>query len=298
MSLRSILAIAGTGLLMAPLALAAPTPLLISEVYFDADDETFGDADETGEFVEIFNPTGAPVALDDYYISDVQTYWNLPAQDATPGILDGAGSGDFCLRFPAGATIPAGGVVVVFNGGINWTTREGGLAITPGTVSYEAFNSSPAIADMLQASTGASTLSFTNGGEFIVLFHWDGASDLVTDIDFVQYAAPAGANLYLLKTSANTVDGPDGDAIASAYANEGPSGTNAPGAGTSNDNDSIIRTTIVEAGESATGGNGIGGANEPTENLGTSFTLTAANGATPGSFPSSLPTELSSFSIN
>ena len=57
------------------------------------------------EFVEIYNPTDAAVALDDYYLADVPSYYLVPAG------LRVVASSDFVVRFPAGASLggPAGG---------------------------------------------------------------------------------------------------------------------------------------------------------------------------------------------
>src|SRR5207253_299487 len=64
------------------------------------------------EFIEIANRGTAAVDLSNYYLSDNASYytiasgmpWNPPTMN--PGT-------DFLARFPAGAMIPPGGVVVV-----------------------------------------------------------------------------------------------------------------------------------------------------------------------------------------
>ena len=47
---------------------AAPDHLLLTEICVTP---------TAGEFIEIFNPTGAPVPLDDYYITDITDYYNI-----------------------------------------------------------------------------------------------------------------------------------------------------------------------------------------------------------------------------
>src|SRR5690242_16169331 len=62
---------------------AAGPHLLLSEIALTPD---------TGEFIEIVNPTGATVDLSTYYLSDNGGYWKLP--QATPNL----GASDFIAR--------------------------------------------------------------------------------------------------------------------------------------------------------------------------------------------------------
>src|SRR5262245_46597535 len=68
------------------------------------------------ELIEITNPSTVAVSLDNYYLSDYNTstsgYWALPT---APGALPIPGSpliNDWCVKFPAGATIAAGATKV------------------------------------------------------------------------------------------------------------------------------------------------------------------------------------------
>ena len=131
---------------------------------------------------------------------------------------------------------------------------------------------------LLAMDTGA--FSLTNGGEAVTLFEWDQASDLVVDHDFVSYNAPSAGNTFLPRAGTETVDGPDVDTTASTYAADGAVGSLAPVVAMSNSNLSVARNTATETGEAATGGNGDGGEDEPTEDAATTFSSDSL--ATPG----------------
>ncbi len=120
----------------------------------------------TDEFIEIYNPTGEPVDLTNYYLSDDEdyalyagTFGNGPA----PNII----SFDFIAQFPAGEMINAGQVVVIAFDGAEFDTTFGFKA------DYEINGTDPSTPDMLQSDVGASA-GLTNLGENACLFYWDG----------------------------------------------------------------------------------------------------------------------------
>lgn len=241
--------------------------------------------DESAEFVEIFNPTPNPVDLTNIYLTDINTYHLLPA---TPAGLSGAVS-DHLLKFPDGTILPSGGVAVV-------TCHANRLAIQyfsgdianygagPAKLLFEVAESNAGVPNMVTLNTNASAgsntnLSHTNGGEFTVLFRWDGASDLVQDLDMVAWGNASGPNAYAPK-SLITVDGPDVDGDASAYANEAGSQANLTVNASAPAN--MVRTTTEETDEVATGGNGLTGHDETTESISVTWVGTADSAATPG----------------
>ena len=57
--------------------------------------------------------------------------------------------------------------------------------------------------------------ALTNASELVMLFAWDGVSDLVKDVDYVYYGG-ASANGPVNKTG-QTVDGPYANATGTAY---------------------------------------------------------------------------------
>ena len=113
-------------------------------------------------------------------------------------------------------------------------------------------------------------------GEKIALFTWDGASDLVQDVDIVQVEGIIAAG----KTDKTgiSIDGPDADTAPSTYQADTPAAQQAEIARAG----ALItqRMDLLETGEVKTAGNGISGNDETSEPLDQTW-VTAAT-ATPG----------------
>jgi hypothetical protein len=170
----------------------------------------------TNELIEIHNPGLTAVDLSKYYLTDswfsggsgVVSYHSIPAGPPALG-----SNTDFIVKFPAGASIPAGGtiVVAVYGPGVDSTFGAG-------TADYEITSVSGSIPDMVNASTQnvtANATTLTNGNEFIMLFFWDGASDNVCDVDYVTWGTSSGTSR--VDKTGLSVDGPDGDALSTSY---------------------------------------------------------------------------------
>ncbi|MDJ0835678.1 MAG: hypothetical protein QNK37_04125 [Acidobacteriota bacterium] len=233
-----------SGLLFAAAALAGDDHLLLTEAVVTP---------TAAEFVEIFNPTGAPIALDDVYLSDDADYALLPGASGA-GPAPSISSSDFIVRFPPGSSLGAGAVAVVAMDGLAYEATYGSKA------DYELKGTDGATPDMIATNLGAGA-GLTNSGEALVLFSWDGSSDLVADLDMVQIGTPSASNM-LADKSGLMVDGPDGDSSASAYAAEAasiPSQAGDPGPGVS------TKRIRFESGFEAAGGNGLTGDDESSE---------------------------------
>jgi hypothetical protein len=211
------------------------------------------------EYVEICNPTGIAVELDKYYVSDdwfsgavpATGYHQLPAPAYSIPITS-----DFTAGFPAGTVVPPGGVYTVAADGA-------GFLATYGIAPDFELNPTSGATDMVIVS-GNSPLSLallTNTSEMVMLFHWDEASDNVCDVDYVQWGVLASGN-GVDKTGV-AIDGPDPDAIATAYlADTPPAGQTfvaAPGGGAS-----IQRQSCQESPELAPGNGCVPGGPTPT----------------------------------
>lgn len=174
----------------APPAVAGTT-LVLSEVVL---------APNQGEFVEIYNPTAAAVALTGYYVTDSGNYFTLPAGGA-------AATSDFIAKFPAGASIGPH------------------TAITVAIDTAAMFQATYATAPTYSIGSGTMTLvsgsapSLTNAGEIVALFYWDGQSDLVKDVDLLLAGVPSVGN-GLVDKSGVAQDGPDAGTTTSAYATD------------------------------------------------------------------------------
>ncbi|MGH1366946.1 MAG: hypothetical protein ACRBF0_25530, partial [Calditrichia bacterium] len=181
---------------------------------------------------------------------------------------------DFVAQFPAGSSIPAGEVLVIAFSGLGFETEYGFKA------DYEIIGDDAGTPDMALLFGGPSP-GITNGGESAVLFFWDGATDLVTDVDAANIGTPSSTN-DIGDKSAISVDGPDADTIASTYLADAltmPFQAGDPGFGFS-----TKRIALEGANEVNGGGNGITGDDETTENIAVTWdaTFTAPDPGTAG----------------
>lgn len=235
--------------------------LLISEIVV-----TPGDA----ELIEIFNPTGATVDLSDYYISDNSAYWRMAT--GVPWAPMGTADTDFVARFPAGATIAPGAVRVIAaspNYALAWSTCPDFYLSSTGTGVTCGGSSVPAMRVPANGSVGATFGSLiTNSREMVILFRWSGSTAApVFDVDYVTWGPTFGDDTRVDKT------GITGYLPDTARASQVP----APAPDTAGQS---VERCGVEVGERATGGNGVVGHDETSEQLGTSFRIQAT--PTPG----------------
>lgn len=261
----------------------APTHIVLSEITLQRG---------TKEFIEIYNPTGAAVDLTNYYLSDDHEYWRLPATFSSLG----AGAQDhpsinpdfdFILKFPNGASIAPGEVQVI---ALDHSEFMSGYAMEP---DYSYLNTTGLDVGMVDPSGDSGTIlvgatpSLTNGGESVILFYWDGASDLVQDVDMINVGVPSAPNTVTSKAG-EMVDGPDADEAFSSYVLESALIGNTDG--TAGDNFSHKRI-LLEAGAEPQDGtsNGITGDDEAGEDFRITWDNTATFSApTPGVVPKSL----------
>jgi len=228
-----------------------------------------------GEFIEIFNPNASPVDLTNYFLSDVAfdggpEYYYHVVQGVTGGSF-----GDFNSKFPNGATIGADEhQIIALNGDADFMTTYG---INPTyEIDQAEFQSGPpdAIPDMLETHPGSiygpdssHNPGLTNGDEMIMLYYWDGMSDLVGDVDYVLYnfASPTPNDEAVDKTGI-TIDGPDPDATGTTYLNDTPL-ANQLSALSPTSGFSTQRTDYGEGAQVMSGGNGVTGADETSEDM-------------------------------
>jgi subtilisin family serine protease len=185
--------------------------LLVSEVGMRGFNSAVTDS---AEFIEIHNPTAATIDLSTYYLSDVNGYAALPVA----GNVDLAGTNtDFAMRFPAGATIAPGATQVIAVDGARYK-RNTGVDAT-----YRMFNAgggATTALPMVDVATNKGSGypgfgSLTNAAEFVWLFRWDGAADLVCDVDLVYWGSGTSSNTPALKSGCQ--DGPDAGSSTSCY---------------------------------------------------------------------------------
>jgi len=225
-------------------------------------------APQSKQYISIFNPTGSTVDLTNYYISDNNTYYLI----TTGGQVIQAS--DFLLRFPASSTIASGATMNIAVSANDYSTAFG---IYP-EYEFGKYNLNGSIPDLEGTATISS--AFSSSSEMLVLFYWNGSSDLVQDVDYVAY----GITTSLFSDKSGIMVG------SSTYVNDVPVASQqfvtAPISGKC-----AKRTVTSESGETSTGGNGITNHNETSETFSTVFITT--DNANP-SFPA-LPVEMTSF---
>jgi len=247
---------------LAALYAPASAHLLVTEVGYDTVDET----SPTSEFVEILNPDAAPVSLGNV--------WLVGDEDAYPYLVNGPVASitlnNFIYRFPS-VTIAANEVVVVCQDSDAFLAEFypiGGMSdflAQPGAqrlLEVTQDGAADGVTDMIPwGSNPAGTLSMANNGECVGLVTWDGASDLVKDLDWTCWLTttfiPNKDVDYPLG-----IDGPDPDLETRFFANDLGTGLPAPD---SPQGSSIHRTSLLEKSEVTTGGNGVNGHDETSE---------------------------------
>ena len=255
----------------------------------------------SGEFVEIFNPNDQPVDLTNIYITDA-TLSNDPRYinivDPETNFPGGGSNTDFHARFPAGAMIMPGEYQTIAT---NATGSEGflnTLGVLPTYEMREDADSPDNIPDMLPAFPGSidtvGNTQLSNGGEVIILYFWDGESDLVQDLDYVVW----GDGVEASDKTGLSIDGPDVDSETTEYLAETPlvlqqvvsTETHPTG-------ESFQRIDLTEGQEVQMGSNGILGDDETSENLATTFGVgtvspnaAASDDVTPAGLPEAQPT--------
>ncbi|HMB53229.1 MAG TPA: lamin tail domain-containing protein, partial [Thermoanaerobaculia bacterium] len=238
---------------------AAADRLLLTEIVVTPTD---------AELIEIHNPNGFAVDLSDYYVTDATFanggvfYYNV----VTGNLADAGGGGfsDFHARFPDGASIGAGEYQTIAIAGSDAFFAEHGVA--PDYELFEDGGGPDAVPDMREALPGSinGQGGLTNSGEVVILYFWDGATDLVTDVDYALWGDKDEA---VSKTGVS-IDGPDADAIASSYqADTSVGAQDVIALGGHANGDSFTRKDLAEGAETQSGGNGAGGADETSEDL-------------------------------
>lgn len=230
----------------------------------------------TSEFIEIYNPTGDIISLDNYYLSDKHTrYYYLVRQKTEPDFISEKAL-DFVIRFPPGHSLAPGSFAVIVDeaGEFLQAYPKAAAHLSGGGFQlFEAVDTDASVPDMIsQASRMVFSISFI---EPLILFYWDGVSDLVQDVDIVVWGNDED---FLVDKSGRSFDSDfDNDEKATEYAHDHASMIpRDDGQGGNNFLQDlaikrIIRPRGSEIGEISKGGNGIHGHHETSEDLSLSF---------------------------
>ena len=143
----------------------APDHVVISEVLYRPSGQTTGNR----EWVELYNPTGQAINLADWYLGDA----------AAPGEY-GAG----LYRFPAGAVLPAGGVIVIAQQAADFQP-VGGFTRPHYEFLIDPGRDDPTVPNMVPAGAWSGFgFKLGDGGDKVILRDANGV-----DVDVVVYGA-------------------------------------------------------------------------------------------------------------
>jgi len=214
-----------------------------------------------GSYIKLQNPTAETMVLSDYYLTDAtdtgagKFYYLLP----TANDYWSADVFDFILRFPDGYSIAAGADLVI--GVYDSTTYQSEYASFPDLTIQESFR--PAVA----GSPSKPVMPFNvldTANETLVLFKWDSIATVVLDIDYLIWGNTSHA---IDKTG--TGDYLDDTPVASQSFMP-----------IHVDNEKLLRTTD-EGSETTSGGNGISGHDETSEDLATTWQVVPLSSGKP-----------------
>ncbi len=229
------------------------------------------------EFIEITNTGDGVIDLSNVYLTDATfagggTYY----YQVVLGAGGGGGFGDFHARFPDGASIAPGEYQTISLAGSDSFSTEFGIDPT-----YELFEDgavADGVPDMREAFPGSigGQGGLSNSGEVVILYSWDGASDLVQDVDYAVW----GDKVEAVDKTGVAIDGPDADGTTSTYLPDTAiDSQDVLALGSHSFGNSWQRVDLAEGTEVQSGGNGATGSDETSENLSGTWTESAP---TPG----------------
>ena len=215
-----------------------------------------------GEYVEISNPTESAVDLTNYYLTDgtdgtlLRYYYKLASEG---NFYWSEASTDFICRFPSGYTLAPGAAIKI-------SLRDNSA--------YESvYGQTPDISlddDMLSVSEESDTKGnpgspkLHNSSETLILFYWDGSSELVKDVDYLIW----GSNYFAINKTNVLEYLPD---------TFGPNQSLMPVHG---ENEKLVRLDkSSEGGETQANSNGITGHDETSEPLADTWTTASLTSA-------------------
>ncbi len=235
------------------------------------------------KFIEILNRNDFNLELSIYYLSNVNDYWKFV--NSATGDRGSAGSGSaFNARFPEGAVIPANSRQII---AIKSTDFESAYGTKP---DYELLASDTTIPDMRKPDANGifgpsaeldqipDTSDLVDTSSSLILYYWDQFSDLIDDCDIANWGPTDTVRVD--KTGAS-IDGPDANADTSAFKADTATGSQDVISETAHEEgNSYQREDNTEGAETKTGGNGMFGHDETSEDL--SNTWSSDKAAAPG----------------
>ena len=200
------------------------------------------------EMIEIFNPTSEEIDLSNYYLSDQKEYYNwINNQNLN------LSNQDFIIKFPDESFI----------------SSQGTFTITTNSISefnlYYGYDPDLSLVDtQFDLSSIGTNANLSNSQEVLILFYWDGISNLVQDVDYFLWGGIAQA---VHKTTDDGYQFDDTSADFQVFKRNYSSSAYS--------DSTYVRQGIEEIDEISTLGNGITGHDETSENFSLSWDVQA-----------------------
>ena len=208
---------------------------------------------DAAESFSIYNPTDSPIDLTNYYICDDEEYYKMQTEgDMSPS----SSIGGFTVQFPDITISPGDTFHIVLNENYNDFYGED---FVPDLIMYGSENNS--MLETESGSIGFSNNKIAESSELIILFKWDGTNgNLIQDIDYFLWGA---YQTPLNKTAIST------------YQNDTPTDNQMYFEEVTEKYYAYSRIGTNEISEIQTGGNGIAGHDETSENFRESWEISA-----------------------
>ncbi len=220
------------------------------------------------EFIEIFNPNfNNSTLLEDYYLTDHGDFTTADGlqKNGYIRIVKGAGAlqvdkNDFLLRFPPNTWIHAREYLTIAFDSEDFEKRYNELP------RFEVVSAHSTVPNMKIIKLGQGLPGLEDAGDMVLLFRWNGESNLVQDVDYVFW----GATGFIDKS-----DIPIEGSIKQTYRNETPIAEQVP---ISRGLHPLLkswqrRQNPREFGEAPAGGNSVTGQDETSEDLSQAFSV-------------------------
>ena len=199
---------------------------------------------DQAEMIEIYNPLSSEIDLSNYYLSDSDKYYQWINGESI-------GNFDFVIKFPTGLTIASQETIII-------TTQS----------NADFSNHYDQIADISLIDTDFESFEFginpnlSASEEMLILFYWDGISSIVQDVDYFLWG-DYDKGVYKSTDEGYTYnDTPLENQIFIRDYSE------------ADFSDSLyVRNNINENDEIQSGGNGITGHDETSENIVSSWSI-------------------------
>ena len=202
---------------------------------------------DAAESFSIYNPTDSPIDLNNYYVCDDEEYFKMQTEDEQSPSHIATG---FTAQFPSVSIGSGDTMIVVLHPDYNEFYGEDFI---PDFVMFSGFENSLIETESEPFSSfGGGEDKLNNNAEMVILFNWDGASTSpIKDVDY-----------FIWGNSQNAIDKSD----ISGYQIDTPIETQLYFEDIANEYYAYTRIA-KEGGEIESGGNGITGHDETSENF-------------------------------